>query len=222
MFPFTFPAWLSSIHHDGSEKYVSNPYPALGEVVRISIRIADFAPVKRVLLRTFPDGEQAFAPMAPGPVEPPCRWYTADLLASQPSTHYRFLVEAADGAWWYSAAGPAFYEPLDAADFQVLADHHTPSWLANTVFYQIFPDRFENANPATDPRPEEYEYRGMRPCTYPWGSPPAPGQQPSLVFYGGDLPGITRRLDYIQSLGVNALYLNPVFTAYTNHKYDVI
>ena len=221
MFPFPFPAWLSSVHHDGSEKYVSNLYPALGEVVRVSIRIADNAPVRRVLLRTFPDGEQAFTPMALGRVELPCRWYRADLPVSQPSTHYRFLVEAADGAWWYSAAGPAFYEPLDATDFQLLADYHSPAWLREAVFYQVFPDRFDNANPATDPRPEEFEYRGQRPCTFPWGSPPDPALHPSLAFYGGDLPGITRRLDYIQSLGVNALYLNPVFTAYSNHKYDV-
>ncbi len=222
MFPFTFPPWLASVHHDGSEKYVSNPSPALGEVVRISIRIADNAPVRRVLLRTFPDGEQAFTPMASGAIEPPCRWYSADLPVSMPTTHYRFLVEAADGAWWYSAAGPAFCEPLDAADFQLLAGYHYPAWLHEAVFYQIFPDRFDNANPATDPRPEEYEYRGLRPCTYPWGSPPDPKQFPSLVFYGGDLPGITRRLDYIQALGANALYLNPIFTAFSNHKYDVV
>ena len=67
MFPFTYPSWLASVHHDGSEKYVSNPYPALEEVVRINLRIADDAPVRRVLLRTFPDGEQAFTPMTPGP-----------------------------------------------------------------------------------------------------------------------------------------------------------
>jgi alpha-glucosidase len=221
MFPFTFPAWLSSVHHDGSEKYVSEPYPALGQVVRISIRIADDAPVRRVLLRTFPDGEQAFTVMAPGPLEPPCRWFSADLPVSQPSTPYRFLIEAADGAWWYSAAGPAFYEPLDVTDFQLLAGYHSPSWLREAVFYQIFPDRFDNANPATDPRPEEFEFRGQRPCTFPWGTPPSPGMHPSLAFYGGDLPGITRRLDYIRNLGATALYLNPIFTANTNHKYDV-
>jgi alpha-glucosidase len=221
MFPFTFPAWLSSVHHDGSEKYVSEPYPALGQVVRISIRIADDAPVRRVLLRTFPDGEQAFTVMAPGPLEPPCRWFSADLPVSEPSAPYRFLIEAADGAWWYSAAGPAFYEPLDVTDFQLLAGYHSPSWLREAVFYQIFPDRFDNANPATDPRPEEFEFRGQRPCTFPWGTPPSPGMHPSLAFYGGDLPGITRRLDYIRNLGATALYLNPIFTANTNHKYDV-
>jgi alpha-glucosidase len=51
---------------------------------------------------------------------------------------------------------------------------------------------------------------------------PSPEAFPSLIFYGGDIPGIVQRLDYLQSLGVNALYLNPIFTAFTNHKYDVI
>jgi len=221
MFPNAFPTWLSSVHHDGSEKYVSNLYPALGEAVRIGLRIADNAPIRRVLLRTFPDGEQALTPMQPASIQPPCRWWEANLAISQPVTHYRFLLEAADGAWWYTAAGPAAYEPLDLTDFQLLADYASPDWLPEAVFYQIFPDRFANGDPSNDPRPEEYVYRGQRPVTCDWGAPPPAGQHPSLVFYGGDLPGIIHRLDYLQSLGVNALYLNPVFTAYSNHKYDV-
>ena len=128
--------------------------------------------------------------------------------------HYRFLIAAGDGAWWYTVAGLVDYEPPDVTDFQLLADYVSPSWLPGSVFYQIFPDRFDNGDPATDLRPEEYEYRGRRrPHTYPWGAPPDERHPTSLVFYGGDLPGITRRLDYLQDLGVNALYLNPVFTA---------
>jgi alpha-glucosidase len=217
----TLPLWLSSVHHDGSEKYVSNPSPRLGERVQIRLRMGLNAPVRNVALRTFPDGEQLFSPMTAGPVEAACRLWHAELPIEQPAMHYRFLLEADDGVWWYTAAGPVDYEPLDATDFQLLADYATPSWLPGAVFYQIFPDRFDNANPATDPRPEEYEYRGQRPQTYPWGTPPPEGKAFSLVFYGGDLPGITRRLDYLQDLGVNTLYLNPIFTAYSNHKYDV-
>ena len=178
MFPFTYPSWLASVHHDGSKKYVSNPYPALGEVVRINLRIADDAPVRRVILRTFPDGEQAFTPMTPGPAEPPCRWYTAGLPVSQPSTHYRFLIEAADGVWWYSAAGPAFYEPLDATDFQLLADYHSPAWLRDTVFYQIFPDRFDNANPATDPGARSSNTAASTPALFPGAPRRTPGCTP--------------------------------------------
>jgi len=219
---FTFPTWLQSVHHDGSEKYVSDPYPRLGDTVRVRLRVGADAPVRRVYLRTFPDGEQFFTPMDAGPAAPPARWWEADLRIDQPMVHYRFLLEAADGAWWYTAAGPAVHEPLDAADFRILADYRAPTWVHDAVFYQVFPDRFANGDPGTDPRPEEFEYRGQRPRTYPWGAPPPAGQSFHLVFYGGDLPGIAQRLDYLEALGVSALYLNPIFAAHSNHRYDVV
>ncbi|MBU0494797.1 MAG: maltodextrin glucosidase [Chloroflexi bacterium] len=218
----TLPAWLQSVHHDGSEKYVADLYPRLGDTVRVRLRVGADAPVRRAYLRTFPDGEQFFAPMDAGPVAPPARWWEADLPINQPVVHYRFILEADDGAWWYTAAGPTAAEPLDATDFRILADYDAAAWVPNAVFYQIFPDRFANGDPATNPRPDEFEYRGHRPQTYPWGAPPPTEQFMPLLFYGGDLPGIVQRLDYLEALGVNALYLNPVFAAHSNHKYDVM
>lgn len=79
-----------------------------------------------------------------------------------------------------------------------------PDWVRDAVFYQIFPDRFRNGDPATDP-----------PGTRPWGELPA-----HRSFFGGDLLGVRERLDYLLDLGVNALYLTPIFTAATNHRYD--
>jgi len=79
-----------------------------------------------------------------------------------------------------------------------------PSWVRDAVFYQIFPERFCNGDTSNDPRGTE-----------PWGGTPTPGN-----FFGGDLRGIILRLDYIASLGVNALYLNPVFASPSNHKYN--
>jgi glycosidase len=79
-----------------------------------------------------------------------------------------------------------------------------PSWLEDAVFYQIFPDRFANADPSIDPEGVE-----------PWGTAPTRGN-----FLGGDLAGIRSRLDHIQELGANALYLTPIFEADTNHRYD--
>ncbi len=76
-----------------------------------------------------------------------------------------------------------------------------PSWVPDAVFYQIFPDRFCNGDPANDP-----------PGTEPWGSTPTPHN-----FMGGDLQGIVEKLCYLQELGINALYLNPIFRARTNH-----
>ncbi|NCF67057.1 MAG: hypothetical protein GWP61_13865 [Chloroflexi bacterium] len=94
--------------------------------------------------------------------------------------------------------------------------------MSEAIFYQIFPDRFANGNPDTDPKADEYEYKGFGPKTFPWSTKPSHDQTFPTIFYGGDLPGINQKLNYLQRLGVNALYLNPIFTARSNHKYDVV
>lgn len=81
-----------------------------------------------------------------------------------------------------------------------------PAWVRDAVFYQIFPDRFANGDPSNDPANVQ-----------PWGSPPA-----LRGFQGGDLQGIIQHFDYLLELGVNALYLNPIFLAASNHRYDTI
>ncbi len=79
----------------------------------------------------------------------------------------------------------------------------TPEWVRDAVFYQIFPDRF--AAGKSVPKPHNLE---------PWGSAPTP-----RGFQGGDLLGIAEHLDYLTDLGVTALYLNPIFTSASNHRY---
>ncbi len=217
-----FPEWLQSVHHDGSEKYVSDPYPQLGAEIQIRLRATPDAPLKRVFLRHAPDGEQAFIPLSASGSGSGAAWWECQLAIQQPVIHYRFVLEARDGIWFFSAAGPSIFDPLDSSDFRLLAGYRTPSWLKSAVFYQIFPDRFANGVPENDPQPGDFEFRGHSPQTYAWGKPPDPGQPFPLVFYGGDLPGIQQRLDYLHSLGVNGLYLNPIFTSFSNHKYDVV
>jgi len=89
-----------------------------------------------------------------------------------------------------------------------MMDANNPSsvldWVQDAIFYQIFPDRFFNGDQSNDP-----------PGTEIWGNPPTREN-----FFGGDLQGIMDKLDHLQALGVNAIYLNPVFRAHTNHKYD--
>ncbi|UUZ91762.1 glycoside hydrolase family 13 protein [Paenibacillus sp. P25] len=81
-----------------------------------------------------------------------------------------------------------------------------PEWAKSAIFYQIFPERFANGDPSNDPEGTE-----------PWG-----GQPTADNFFGGDLQGIIDHLDYIENLGVNALYLTPIFKSPSNHKYDTI
>ncbi len=84
-------------------------------------------------------------------------------------------------------------------------DIHTPDWVKHAIFYQIFPDRFARS-PRTQHPP------GLR--FKPWGTPPE-----EQGFQGGDLRGIVDKLDYLLALGVNALYLNPIFASAANHRY---
>ena len=81
----------------------------------------------------------------------------------------------------------------------------TPEWVKHAVFYQIFPDRFCRS-------PRLRQSPGIQ--FKPWGSPPS-----EQGFQGGDLLGIVDRLDYLTDLGVNALYLNPIFSSASNHRY---
>ncbi len=81
-----------------------------------------------------------------------------------------------------------------------------PDWVQDAVFYQIFPDRFANGDPSNDPSNVQ-----------PWGSPPT-----LWGYQGGDLRGIVEHLDYLQDLGATALYLNPIFCAGSNHRYNTI
>lgn len=83
-----------------------------------------------------------------------------------------------------------------------------PDWVKETVWYQIFPERFANGDPANDPE-----------GTLPWNSKRNPGRDD---FYGGDLQGVIDHLDYLQELGINGIYFCPIFKAKSNHKYDTI
>jgi cyclomaltodextrinase / maltogenic alpha-amylase / neopullulanase len=79
-----------------------------------------------------------------------------------------------------------------------------PAWVKDAVFYQIFPDRFENGDDRNDP-----------PNKAAWGKHPTP-----FTFFGGDLQGIIQRLDHLTELGINAIYLNPIFESPSTHRYN--
>ncbi len=81
-----------------------------------------------------------------------------------------------------------------------------PEWVKNAIFYQIFPDRFFNGDEANDPENVQ-----------PWGSTPN-----LWCFQGGDLEGITQKLDYLLDLGINAIYLNPIFLSSSSHRYNTV
>jgi len=103
----------------------------------------------------------------------------------------------------------------------------TPAWFSEGLAYQIFPDRFANADPGNDPVEGGGFSYGETERRLTWGAPfsgPCAGadQQRAACYAGGDLAGITAKMGHLQGLGVTALYLNPIFEAGTNHRYDTI
>jgi alpha-glucosidase len=214
------PADLRSVHHDGSARYVSNPTPRLGETVTLRLRTAPDTPIQAIALRTLPDGEQHWTPLRPAATDATCRWWEVDLPVLMPVVTYRFVLHTADGVWTLNGSGLHAHTPTDYADFRLVADYPALAWARRSVFYQIFPDRFSDGDPATNVQTGEWLYRGQPVQARAWDTPPD-AANPSLEFYGGDLAGIAARLPYLADLGVNALYLTPIFTAPSVHRYDV-
>ncbi|MDH4116680.1 MAG: glycoside hydrolase family 13 protein [Acidimicrobiia bacterium] len=134
-------------------------------------------------------------------------FWSTDVALPEPA-EYSFAFRSVDGRPVYLVASGVSnaVERLDRFRVDPAGVHRveTPAWVRGAVIYQIFPDRFANGDPDLDPA-----------GTAQWGSPPH-----ARVFQGGDLPGVTGRLDYLAGLGVDVIYLNPVFTSPSTHRYD--
>ncbi|MDO4632618.1 MAG: glycoside hydrolase family 13 protein [Eubacteriales bacterium] len=104
--------------------------------------------------------------------------------------------------------------------FRVVPGFSTPDWAKGAVMYQIMVDRFYNGDPSNDVVDREYYYIGdMVNRVTDWGKCPA--YMGVREFYGGDIQGVMDKLDYLQELGVDVIYLNPIFVSPSNHKYDI-
>ncbi len=95
-------------------------------------------------------------------------------------------------------------------------DYRTPDWLKGGIIYQIFPDRFRSSGMREIPEGKI----GRKWGELPYFRPGENGKVLNNDFFGGDLNGVIEKLDYLHSLGVTVLYFNPIFEAYSNHRYD--
>ncbi|MDZ7289757.1 MAG: glycoside hydrolase family 13 protein [candidate division KSB1 bacterium] len=135
---------------------------------------------------------------------------------------------------WVSSTILLFLLPnLVACQSQPPAPVTTPEWAQGAIWYQIFPERFRNGDPKNDPTPEDAgieNYPGWQisPWTADWYKLQPWEKAKSSEFYkivfdrryGGDLQGVIEKLDYLQDLGITAIYFNPIFEAKSLHKYD--
>ena len=200
-------------HHDGSELYVSNIAPELGEKVTLKVRVPSDYVFEKAMLRIYHDGEPRIFEMKESKRDSTETWYQVNVEILNIQSYYRFAFIGKGKYEWLNAKGLFDHDVHSNNDFQLVAIADNPEWIKSSVFYQIFPDRFARSGKVNivpewaHPRDWDLLPRGR-------------GRYTGQELYGGDLYGVSEHLDHITNLGVNGIYFTPLFPARSNHRYD--
>jgi alpha-glucosidase len=145
-------------------------------------------------------------------------YYAGEIIPSVEKVEYFFELRIGKLKFYYNKRGIT-REPDGYFNFTIVPGFRTPDWAKGTVMYQIFVDRFYNGDQDNDVVDHEYVYVGKHATKVDdWNK--LPNSDGIREFYGGDLLGVMKKLDYLEQLGVQVLYLNPIFVSPSNHKYD--
>lgn len=146
-------------------------------------------------------------------------FYTCELQLGSEKVTYHFEIQSGVLRAYYDTRG-LVHDVNVYYDFVILPGFKTPQWAKGAVMYQIFVDRFFNGDTANDVLTNEYCYinQPVR-RVEDWNRYPA--NMDVREFYGGDLQGVLDKMDYLQDLGVEVIYFNPLFVSPSNHKYDI-
>lgn len=198
---------------DGTKHYVMPSEPEAFETVRFLFRTAA-GDADSVELYT--DG--IFYGMEKADTVHGFDYYRICRELGEETMRYCFRIRKGDEVVYYNQYGVCEGIVEDYA-FQIRPGFSTPDWAKGAVMYQIFTDRFCNGDPSNDVVDNEYYYINEPvKAVKDWNQPPA--AMDVRNFYGGDLQGVKDKLDYLQDLGVEVLYFNPLFVSPSNHKYD--
>ncbi len=146
-------------------------------------------------------------------------FYAYELQLDNEKVSYYFTIEAGKIVAYFDSRG-LVQEANEYYDFVVIPGFKTPDWAKGAVMYQIYVDRFCNGDRSNDVETNEYCYIN-EPVhrVEDWNR--YPQQMDVREFYGGDLQGVLDKMDYLQDLGVEVIYFNPLFVSPSNHKYDI-
>ena len=199
---------------DGTASYVIPAEPEENTKVTLRFRTAK-DDVDRVRLMTAVGGYDMKQESAKGAFD----YYTIEWLLNEDPFRYCFEIQAGQEICYYSRCGVS-REIVEFYDFVIVPGFSTPDWAKGAVMYQIYTDRFYNGDKSNDVETKEYFYIGdYSTKVTDWDKYPA--AMGVREFYGGDLQGVIDKLDYLQDLGVEVLYFNPLFVSPSNHKYDI-
>ena len=199
---------------DGGPNFVQPMEPKAGDEVKIRFRTAR----ENVEHVYFCAGEER-TEMKLASRDRLFDFYETHITVDEEAVKYYFEVHAGGKVCFFNKMGPR--KELDSFfNYEITPGFSTPDWAKGAVFYQIYVDRFSNGDPSNDVLDREYIYIG-EPVTRVTDWNKYPAKMGVREFYGGDLQGVLDHLDYLQELGVDVLYLNPIFVSPSNHKYDI-
>ncbi|CDE42137.1 putative neopullulanase 1 [Clostridium sp. CAG:411] len=146
-------------------------------------------------------------------------YYQVEVPLTDQRMEYYFEIRAGRAVCYYNAKG-VFNEVQSYYNFFIKPGFTTPDWAKGAVIYQIYVDRFCKGDENNTVETNEYYYIGEGTVKVDdWNKYPA--VMGVREFYGGDLQGVMDKLDYLQDLGVEVIYFNPLFVSPSNHKYDI-
>ncbi len=198
---------------DGTEAFVTPPEPEAGQTIQFWFRTG-----RNDVDKVYLEIEEECIEMCKMLTKNRFDYYTIKWKIGDETVCYRFRVCAGDEVCYYSRWG-ATDEKNEYYDFKLVPGFSTPEWAKGAVMYQIYVDRFCNGDKSNDVMSREYAYINEQVNhVNNWNRHPK--SMDVREFYGGDLQGIINKLDYLQNLGVEVIYCNPLFVSPSNHKYD--
>lgn len=203
-----------ALFSDMTEDYVCPPEPSAYGEVNIHFRSAKNN-IDRVFLVS--KGERHL--MLKTETDDYFDYYSHSIQLENEKLVYYFEVQAGKITCYYDTRGVC-KDINEYYHFRLIPGFKTPDWAKGAVFYQIYVDRFYNGDPTNDVLTNEYQYIGDKTVRVEdWNKYPA--TMGVREFYGGDLQGVLNKMDYLQDLGVDVIYFNPLFVSPSNHKYDI-
>ena len=203
-----------AIFSDGTEKYCSPWEPKIFDKVQLKIRTARSDDLHLVLVTRNGD-----VGMRLDDEDDIFDYYKCVMYLEDTPFEYCYRIEEGSTVKYYDRLGLSDEMKWQNA-FEVVPGFHTPNWFKGAVSYQIYVDRFYNGNANNDVLTDEYAYAGTHSNEISdWNS--YPDNYDVCNFYGGDLEGVRKKFDYLKGLGVEVIYLNPIFVSPSNHKYDI-
>lgn len=199
---------------DGTSDYVIPAEPGIHEKVRLRFRTARDDAQEVCLI----SGGEALQMQKISSGEE-FDYYETEVQLTDTMFVYYFRIKSESEELCYHRCGVSEH-PVEYYNFRIMPGFSTPAWAKGAVMYQIFVDRFCNGDPSNDVEDGEYVYIGEPVCKVKdWNEFPA--AMDIRRFHGGDLQGVLDKLDYLEELGVEVIYFNPLFVSPSNHKYDI-